>query len=262
MTQAAVEHRLAREVEHFNGHYAREAGRGVPPLSEFDRQRYADPPADTIFPREFYYHLLAPLKGKSILEIACGNGIDACISAHNGAQVHAYDLSHAAVELVRQRAKVNDLDQRISLQVTGDFTAAFAGQTFDAILGYATLHHLPLAELAGQVYDRLKPGGVAVFAEPVINSKLLHRVRRCIPYSFHQDTEDEQPLNDRDIENFARPFQRVVLRRFQCVSRLWPMFPNNFALAKALHRIDHHLMKVPALRRFATVAVFGLYRDR
>ena len=129
-------------------------------------------------------------------------------------------------------------------------------------MGYATLHHLPMQTLAEQVYDRLHPGGIAVFAEPVINSPMLHRLRRCIPYSFHQDTHDERPLDDRAIAAFARPFDRLVRRRFQCVSRLWPMFPDNFALAKALHRLDHYLMKIPALRRFATVAVFGLYRDR
>ena len=262
MSQAALEQRLGREIDHFNRHYAAEAARGIEPLSDFDKARYADPPADTIFPREYYYHLLAPLKGKRVLEIACGNGIDASISAHLGAQVHAYDLSSASVQLVRQRAQVNGLSDRVNLEVTGDFTAAFAGQRFDAVMGYATLHHLPLDDLAQQVYDRLNPGGIAVFAEPVIDSPLLHRIRKCIPYSIHADTEDEQPLNDHAIDAFARPFDRVVRRHFQCVSRIWPMFPNAFTFARCLHRIDHWLMKLPALRRFATVTVFGLYRDR
>ena len=150
----------------------------------------------------------------------------------------------------------------MALQVTGEFDDAFAGKKFDAVMGYATLHHLPMAGLAEQVYDRLNPGGIAVFAEPVVNSPVLNRIRQCIPWSLAEDTEDEQPLDDRAIAEFARPFDRIVRRPFQCVSRIWPMFPNNFALAKCLHRLDHYLMKVPALRRFATVVVFGLYRDR
>ena len=84
--------RLSREFEHFERHYANEAAAGINPLSEFDRRRYSNPPANTIFPREYYYHLLAPLQGKQVMEIACGNGIDASLCAHKGADVYAYDI--------------------------------------------------------------------------------------------------------------------------------------------------------------------------
>lgn len=262
MTQATINDRLVREIAYFEQHYQEEAAQGIEPLSQFDRYRYTNPPADTIFPREYYYHLLAPLKGKKTLEIACGNGIDACLCAHNGADVHAYDISSHSIKMVCQRARVNGLEQRISLQVTGQFSEAFKGEKFDAIMGYAALHHIPLEDLADQIYDRLRPGGIAVFAEPVINSKMLHRIRRCVPYYFWKPTEDEVPLNDQAIRQFAEPFDRMVQRPFQCVSRIWPMFPNNWPLQVLLHKVDGYLMKVPFLRRFATVTVCGLHRDR
>lgn len=254
--------RLAREFEHFEEHYAHEAAKGIHPLSDFDQRRYAHPPANTIFPREFYFHLLAPLQGKDVLEIACGNGIDASISAHNGANHHAYDIAQKSIEMTRQRAQVNGVSDRLTLQVCSDFAQAFPGQKFDHIIGYAALHHIPMQGLSEMVYDRLKPGGVAVFAEPVINSKLLDRLRRCLPFYPATPTQDEAPLNDRDIEAFAKPFDRIVRREFQCVSRIWPLFPNNWPLAVSLHWLDYYLMKIPLLRRFATVTVFGLYRDR
>ena len=254
--------RLAREIEHFEHHYAQEAARGIVPLNAFDQRRYTKPPSNTVYPREFYYHLLAPLYGKDVLEIAAGNGIDASIAAHNGAVVHAYDISSQSVQMIRRRAQVNNVSHRVHLQVTGDFTQAFPEQKFDAVIGYAALHHIPLEGLAQHVYDRLKPGGVAVFAEPVINSRWLHRLRNLIPYYIFEPTEDEQPLNDHIITQFAQPFDRVVRREFQLTSRLWPMFPNNWALASTLHHMDHWLLKIPYLRRFATVVVFGLYRDR
>ena len=263
MTQAGHAHdRLAREIEHFDAHYSHEAAQGIEPLSDFDKARYADPPADTIYPREFFYHLLAPLRGKDTLEIACGNGIDANICAYNGANVHAYDISRKSVELVRRRAEVNGLAGRMQLQTTGDFQGAFAGQQFDVIMGYAALHHLPWRAMASQIHSRLKPGGIAVFAEPVVNSRALAWVRGKIPVRVADVTEDEAPMTDADIAEFAQPFDRMVRREFQCTSRIWPLFPNCWSLAVALHRLDHWLMKVPALRRFATVVVFGLYRDR
>ncbi len=253
---------LAREVEHFQGHYAQEAAKGIEALNDFDKSRYTNPPANTIFPREYYYHLLAPLAGKDVLEIACGNGIDASICAHNGSNHHAYDLSPESVKLTRQRAQINGVSDRMQLQVCGDFTQAFAGQKFDCVIGYAALHHVPMEGLAQQVYDRLRPGGVAVFAEPVINSKFWHVLRRCVPVYHVKPSEDEVPLNNSVIAEFTRPFDRIEKREFQLFSRVWPFFPNNWPLAVGLHWLDHWLLKIPALRRFASVAVFGLYRDR
>ena len=262
LSPATLSEQLKREAEHFNDHYTREAAQGIDPLSDFDKLRYAEPPADTIFPREFFYHLLAPLQGKDVLEIAAGNGIDASICAHNGANVHAYDLSQASIDMVNKRAEVNGVDHRVRTEVTGDFQTAFLGQTFDAIIGYAALHHLPnLDDLSKQIYDRLNPGGVAVFAEPVVNSKALDRLRKCIPYSIHDMTEDEEPMNDLRIDAFAWPFDRVVQRDFQLTSRLWPIFPNNWPLAVGLHKLDRTLLKLPMMRRFATVTVFGLYKE-
>lgn len=262
MTQATIQPRLDREAEYFERHYADEASQGIAPLSDHDKRRYTNPPANTVYPREFYYHLLAPLKGKRTLEIACGNGIDACLCAHNGAEVSAYDLSSKSIDLVRRRAEVNGLSDRMRLQVTGQFDQAFRGEKFDAILGYAALHHIPLEGLAEQVYDRLKPGGVAVFAEPVINSTALHAIRRCVPYYFFPPTEDEVPLNDRQISDFSKPFDRVVRREYQMLSRIWHFFPNCWPLVSGLHHLDAMLLKLPFLRRFATVVVFALYRDR
>ncbi len=253
---------LEREAEHFNQHYANEAAQGINPLSDFDKLRYTNPPANTIFPREYFYHLLGPLAGKHTLEIAAGNGIDACLCAHNGATVHAYDLSEQSIELVDKRAQVNHLADHVHTQATGDFSAAFPGQTFDRILGYAALHHLTDLELLSrQVYQRLNPGGVAVFAEPVVNSKTLDRLRKLIPYSIHDMTEDEEVMNDQAIADFARPFDRMVRREFQLTSRLWPIFPNNWPLALALHKLDAGLLKLPIMRRFATVVVFAVYKE-
>ena len=261
-TYDATHARLAREVEHFERHYAEEAARGIAPLNDFDKRRYTSPPANTIFPREFFYHLLAPLAGKDVLEIATGNGNDACICAHNGANVHAYDISSKSIELAQQRAAVNSLSDRIRFQVTDRFADAFPGRRFDHIVGYAALHHIPYEGLAQQVYDRLKPGGCAVFAEPVINSRALHLLRRCVPYRIDEPTEDEQPWNDRVIRQFAEPFDRMVQRDFQITSRVWRVWPDNWDLALRLHKLDGVLTRVPGMRKFATVSVFALSRNR
>jgi len=262
MSQAVASQRLAREIEHFDAHYTQEAAQGIQVLSDFDRQRYTAPKANTIYPREFYHHLLSPLRDKNVMEIAAGNGIDASICCHNGANLHAYDVSEASIQMVQQRASVNGVADRLSIQVTSNFMQAFEGQQFDHIIGYAALHHIPMAGLAQQVYSRLKPGGSAVFAEPVINSQLLYRLRKMVPYSFFEDTDDETPLNDKDITEFARPFDRMQKRYFHLTSRIWHAFPNCWPLVRGLHAFDREILRLPFMRRFATVCVFALHRDK
>ncbi len=38
--------------------------------------RYLGPPADTCYPLEYSYHLLGDERGKTVLEYACGDGIN------------------------------------------------------------------------------------------------------------------------------------------------------------------------------------------
>ena len=267
MTQALPPHvgidpaLLQREQEHFDKHYADEAEQGVAILSDYDKARYTDPPANTIFPREYYYYLLAPLRGKAVMEIAAGNGIDAALLTHNGAELSSYDLSPKSIALVEKRCQINGTADRLTTQVTGSFDDAFAGQTFDHIVGYAALHHLPdMDSLANRVYDRLSPGGTAVFAEPVLNSRALGLLRRCVPLAIDEMTDDERPLTDRDMRRFAEPFDGMTCRYFQLTSRVWRLFPNNWPLTVALHKLDHALLKLPLMNKLATVCVAAYHK--
>src|SRR4051812_17745326 len=107
MTDVKIQ--LVREAEHFDQVYTQEETTGGLLLSELDKRKYAGPPADTPFTREYFYHLLGSLQGKKVLEIACGNGFDTCLAAHLGANVFAYDVSPAAIRLTRKRADKNGL---------------------------------------------------------------------------------------------------------------------------------------------------------
>ena len=260
MTTATIDLRHARESEHFDRVYKEEAKSDSLVLRPQDTQRYLNPPANTIFSKEYCYHLLGPLRGKTVLDIACGNGTDTCLMAHLGATVSAYDISPEAIQLTEKRAAANGLSERVHLEVNGDVMDAFRGQTFDVITGFAALHHLPMDGLAEQLRSRLNPGGVAVFQEPVVNSRALDRLRQKIPFRVVEVTDDEVPLNDASIAMLASAFARLERREFECVSRIYPMIPLR-VVRRALFRLDRTLMHIKPLRRFASVVCFGLYRD-
>lgn len=258
MIQSSPDARLDREREHFDQVYTHEEESGTLDLHPSDKLRFANRPANTIYMKEYYFHLLGSLKGKRVLEIACGGGYDTCLAAHYGAEVHAYDVSPAAINLTRKRAQVNGLSDQVHLQVCGDLDEAFAGEQFDVVMGFAALHHLPLEGLGARIRARLKPNGTAVFAEPVINSKALAFVRKLIPYRPAEITEDELPLNNAVIADLARSFGRIRRRDFECVSRIYPLCSRYGKLVHALFWMDSWLMRIKPLRRFASVTVFAL----
>lgn len=257
MTATAIELRHQREIEHFDKVYREESLSDPLVLTQTDEQRYARPPQSTIFSKEYCYYLAGDLTGKRVLEIACGNGTDTSLLALKGAHVCAYDISPEAIALTKSRAAANGLEDRVDAQVCGDFNEAFKGQTFDIIIGFAALHHLPLEGLGEQLIRRLNPGGVAVFQEPVVNSKWLDNLRKLIPYRVVEVTDDEEPMNDASIGELAKPFASIERREFECVSRIYPLIPFRWG-RRLLFRLDRTLMKVPCLRRFASVVCFGL----
>lgn len=260
MSTALYDLRQLHEIEHFDRVYSEEAKSDSLVLHEANVRRYVKPPANTIYSKEYCYHLMGPLAGKKILEIACGNGTDTALMARLGGDVCAYDISPEAIKLTEKRAAANGLGDRVQAQVHATFQEAFAGETFDIIVGFAALHHLPLEGLADELRQRLNPGGAAVFQEPVVNSRGLARLRQLIPIRVVEVTEDEVPLNDAAITELAQPFQRIERREFECVSRIYPFIPVRF-VRRALFRLDRALMHIKPLRRFASVVCFGLYRD-
>lgn len=261
MTATAIELRHAREIEHFDRVYSEEAKHDPLVLSQREIDRYAGVRQNTIHSKEFCFHLAGNLQGKRVLEICCGNGTDTALLAKLGAHVCAYDISPEAISLTLKRAEANGVGDRVEAVTCGDLMEAFAGQTFDVIVGFAALHHLPLEQLGEQLSSRLNPGGVAVFQEPVVNSKALDKFRRMIPYRVVEITEDEEPMNDTSIGALAKHFAKIERREFECVSRIYPLIPFRWG-RNFLFGVDRALMHLPFLRRFASVVCFGLYKAK
>lgn len=208
----------------------------VATLSDYDRLRYTDPVATTIFPREFFYQLLAPLHGKSTLHIGLGDGLDACLCALNGASVCGFDASETRIAQTERRLKANGLTRGVRIAQSDNLDEAFEGEVFDAIVAYDVLHRLPIKGLAEKLHARLRPGGVAAFCGRVPSGGTVRRL--------------------------AKPFSRVVWRRFGLTTRLQAVAPDNYPLSVALHHLDGALLKCPPLRLLTGTAVFGLYRRR
>jgi 2-polyprenyl-3-methyl-5-hydroxy-6-metoxy-1,4-benzoquinol methylase len=177
-----------------------------------------------------------PLKGKRVLDFACGGGCTSLWLAAAGANVVGVDLSPASVAIACEAA--------VRARLTADFRVvehdSHLGGPYDAIIGHFALHHVDVKATAARLAEVLRPGGTAAFVETTADNPLLNWARRYLVGHFgvvRYGTLDEHPLTledrrtlrdafgDLKVETphyqFLRLFDRQILHfRFKGVSRL------------------------------------------
>jgi len=104
-----------------------------------------------------------PLRGRSVLTVCCGSGMDAEFLERAGARVVALDISIGALERARERAAKYGLSYRV---VLGDAEQLpFRTNAFDVSFVHDGLHHLPEPRRAISEMARTAAAGV-VITEP------------------------------------------------------------------------------------------------
>jgi len=168
-----------------------------------DVARYYNPPVDTIHPLEYAFHILGDVKGKTILEYGCGDGVNTVLLANRGANVIALDLSPELIAVAKQRLLAHGITSGVDFIVGSAHNLPLPDNSVDVVFGIAILHHLDLALASNEVQRVLKQHGLAIFQEPVRNSRLMRFARRLIPYRQPDVSPFERPLTDRELKDFA-----------------------------------------------------------
>ena len=132
----------------------------------------------------YQHNLRDRLKGKKVLEMGCGNCLNAAVMAALGAEVYANDIASSSGDIVRKLNENYEFNYPIKF-VEGDFLkTSLDSASFDFVIGKAFLHHLtiPVERLFLQETARLlKPDGEARFFEPAVNNKFLDLIRWHLP---------------------------------------------------------------------------------
>ncbi len=199
------------------------------------------------------------LAGKRVLEYGSGASAQAFSLAAQGADVTAVDISPVAVEQGRQRAVNEHLEPRIEFRVMDAERLDFADQTFDLVCGSAVLHHLDLSLAYPEIARVLRPGGSAIFVEPLGHNPLINAYRNRTPALR---TVDEHPLLLSDLDQACRYFRELEVRFFHLSSLAAIPFRNRSrfpALLSALDQLDRGLFRVfPAVQKHAWMSVFRM----
>lgn len=202
------------------------------------------------------------LNGALVLDFGCGVGDFSAILASRGARVFGIDISSKLIEHAKAAALNSGLNGNAPEFTVGDgHHTPFGDSMFDYVVGNGALHHLDLDTALTEIARVLKPGGKAVFLEPMYNHPLLWILRRLTPKSH---TADEHPLSFTDIEEARKRFSACKHREhflFAVCAAPAHLLGKRFALSVvgAADRMDQQLMRlIPGLRRFAWLALMEM----
>ena len=226
-----------------------------------------DNPADSRYERRRLFQgtlervLAQPLAGRTVLDYACGAGEWGVLLATQGARVTLLDLSPAAIEVCRRRARANGIEDRVRcLARSADDLTCFADGEFDYLVACGALHHtLKYPNSLPELARVLKPGGRGFLAETLGNNRLLNWARRL---RWRLDREPEEAgeeiiVSDRELAALRQHFRRVEITPLNLLAMAKRLFRGRFhhlsvrALLGALEALDAGLLAVaPPLRRY------------
>lgn len=220
--------------------------------------RYAAPPADTAFALEYAFHRLGDARGAHVLDLGCGDGEFTTLVAARGARVTALDISADLLSMARARSDLDGARRAVAPLCASIHAVPLADESVDIVFGMAVLHHVDLERAGREIHRVLKPGGRAIFKEPMRNSKALAAVRRMIPYRQPDVSPFERPLRLQEMRAFASRFSSWHSRAFELpfVQLLRVCGAANSWQSRGYAYSDALLDRWPGLQWYASVLVF------
>jgi len=229
-------------------------------IEERELARYVAPPRETAYPLEYAFALLGDVEGRTVLDLGCGSGRQSLVLARRGARPVGVDISASLIALARRRLDLHGLGRRARFVVGSVHDLPIASDSIDVVLGIQILHHVDVADAAREVSRVLRPGGLAVFQEPVRDSRLIRALRRLIPFRHAAVSPFERPLTTSELQLFAarfrwcamRPFALPFVRLAHVVRRLQRYEP-------LAHRLDRAILaRFPAAAPYSATRVVCL----
>ena len=161
---------------------------------------------------QFYLQALGDLQGRRVLECGCGDGRLSVLLASAGAEIYAFDISPASVELCRRRAIAWGVADRLVTAVADLEDLPYPDMTFDVVCGVFVLHHVNVPLAGRNILRVMKPEGRAIFLENSAANPVLMFGRRRLVGDFNIPrigSPDEYPITASDLRSLHLLFGRV-----------------------------------------------------
>jgi ubiquinone/menaquinone biosynthesis C-methylase UbiE len=162
-------------------------------------------------------------KGKRLLEVGCGLGIDLVRFAQHGAIVTGVDLAEESIKLASEHFAFKGVDG--DLRTMNGEHLQFTDGSFDAVYAHGVLQYTSDAErMIREIHRVLKPGGEAILM--VYNRRSWLNLLASL-FGVPLEHEDAPVLSKYSIREF-----RNMLRAFSHVQ----IIPERFPVKTRLHR--------------------------
>ena len=175
---------------------------------------------------EKLHHLLTLVdfegyRGRRVLDVGCGAGVDLARFARGGAQAFGVDLAESAIALARKNFEIQGL--AADLRVANGEALPFDADQFDLVFAHGVVQYTADGQrLVNECRRVLTPGGLAIFQ--VYNRRSwLNALSKLMKVPLeHEDAPVLRKYTATEFEALLRGFASVelVFERFPVASRL------------------------------------------
>lgn len=188
-------------------------------------------------------------RGRRVLEVGCGAGVDLVRFAKGGAEVTGVDLAPSAIELARANFAQQGLTA--DLRVANSEALPFDDNTFDLVFAHGVVQYTAdPGRLVEECRRVLKPGGTAIFQ--VYNRiSWLNALSKLMKVGLeHEDAPVLRKFSIGELRALVARFDRVriVPERFPVRSRLHGGWKG--AVYNGVFVGTFNLLPKPLVRRF------------
>lgn len=210
--------------------------------------------------------IMQAAKGRKVLDYGCGRGEYSLELLKLGADVEEIDISQSYIDKAAATCREKGYDEaRFRFQVMDAHKLTFPDESFDFVVGNGILHHLDYPTAFAEIHRVLKPGGRAIFQEPLSGNPLLGLLRMLTPRAR---TEDERPFAAADLRRIAKDWDvessyygllsAPVAFATSLVLRPWPNNP----FIKAAEWTEEKLARAGLFRSWNQYVLFNLVKPR
>jgi 2-polyprenyl-3-methyl-5-hydroxy-6-metoxy-1,4-benzoquinol methylase len=224
---------------------------------------------------------IGDVAGDRVVDLGCGIGHLSVYLATQGARVTGLDIGANLVEAARRLAEISGV--RADFERVDIKTLPFPPESVDLVVGIDVLHHLSEQDLAlvfAETHRVLRPGGRAIFTEPVEDSRTFNFVQNLVPAGNRGDeqyrpswlqrrewaryvaVQDQRHLTTDELRRGGdAEWGSVQITPYGLTSRLDRLLPARFR--SALWSLDDlALRRLPPLRRFCRTVLVSYAKSQ